>query len=247
MNKHTTYRGRIRYWHDRLGETGREWFNISRLPEGERIVRSICEMDDIGLLRDVTLTVGPDFSPRHCYNRLTLHDRFAGAAWFVFNGPDIACETIDAAGEIARQQVALSRPTPVFACHPLYVDGYHAAAFDHAKPERLQVFDDCTNSSMRLDGSTRPTVGVVRKAVEYVGPEDITVPAGHFRADHYRIHPLRIDEPEWNDNPLDFWVHGPELLFLKLRWDMIESTYELIELDAPNDIAMPSDLRPAAA
>lgn len=237
MNGHISYRGRIRYMHDRHGETGREWFTVTSVPGGQRMVRALCEMDDINLLRDVTLVVGPDFSPLECYNRLSMNDRFAGSGWFLFNGAEIECQTLDVAGGRDVQHVKLRHPTPVFACHPLYVDGYHAMAFDHGRPERRQVLEDCTNSSMRLDGSTRPLVGVVRKAVEYVGQEEIEVPAGRFLGDHYRIHPMRTDEPSWNSTQLDFWVHGPECIFLKLRWDMIESTYELDELEAGPEAA----------
>jgi len=237
MTSHLSYRGRIRYTHDRFGETGREWFAITTVPGAERTIRATCEMDDIGLLRDVTLTVGPDFAPRDCFNRLSMAGRFVGSSWFVFDGPDIECQSIYADEGRSEQRVHLCRPTPVFACHPLYIDGYHAAAFDHANPARIQEFEDCTNSSMELDGSSKPMIGVVRKAIEYVGREEIEVPAGRFLGDHYRIRPLRVATPEWNKTPLDFWVHGPELLFLKLRWDMIESTYELVELDAPAEVA----------
>jgi len=237
MTRYLRYHGKIRYVHDRDGETGREHFTVTVSPTRERTIRAICEMDDISLLRDVTLTVGPGFEPRECYNRLCRDGEFIGSSWFFFDGADIECQSLFADDGRTEQRVTLSQPTPVFACHPLYVDGYHAAAFDHSRPERRQLLEDCTNSSMMLDGSTKPMIGVVRKAVEYVGREPISVPAGTFVADHYRIWPLRVAERHWNDTPLDFWVHGPELLFLKLRWDMIESSYELVELDAPPEVA----------
>jgi len=235
--QHVTYRGLIRYRHDRLGETGREWFTVTTTPEGERTVRAICEMDDLQLLRDVTLTVGPDFAPRDCFNRLSIADRFVGSSWFYFNGVNVECQAL-VAGEGRREQhVSLRHRTPVFACHPLYVDGFHAAAFDHSRDESVQLLEECTNSSMKLDGSTAPLLGIVRKQLEYVGPEVLTVEAGTFAARHYRIIPLRVEDPEWTAIPLDFWVHGTECILLRLRWDMIESTYELASLDAPDSIA----------
>ena len=226
---HRTLRGRIRYMHDRHGENGREWFTITVAPDGAQTIRAMCEMDDIGLLRDVTYTVGPTFRPRDCFNRLSMRDEFQGSSWFLFRGNSIECEGLLANGGRIRQVVELEQPTPVFACHPLYCDGWHAAAFDHSAGTKVQLLEDCTNSSMKLDGSTSPMLGVVRKRLEYIGMEEITVPAGRFMADRYRIHPMRRENPEWT--PLDFWVRRPELLFLKLRWDMLEMTYELAELD----------------
>lgn len=235
MTGHISYRGTISYRHDRHGETGREWFTVTTMPGGERTIRALCEMDDLSLLRDVTFTVGPDFAPRDAFNRLSLNNRFAGSTWFRFDGNRVECEGLIAEQGRVSQSLTLAHRTPVFACHPLYVDGWHAAAFDHARGERVQLLEECTNSSMKLDGSTAPLLNVVRKKLEYVGREPITVGAGTFEADHYRIHPLRADTPDWT--PLDLWTHGPELVFVKLRWDMIESTYELVELDAPDEVA----------
>lgn len=231
MSTHKTWRGKIVYLHDEHGETGREYFTVTRVPNGEQTIRAVCEMDDLDLLRDVTFTVGPNFEARDAFSRITMNDQFVGSGWFRFHGNNVECESINAGAGRITQHVTLDHPTPVFACHPLYVDGWHAAAFDHAKNQTIQTFENCTNSSMKLDGSSPPLIGVVRKKIEYVGKESIEILAGSFEADHYRIHPLRDVESEWNNHPLDFWVYGPDLIFLKLRWDMIQSTYELAEFE----------------
>ncbi len=226
---HSTVRGRIQYTHDRYGVNGREWFTITVAPDRSQTIRAMCEMDDIGLLRDVTYSVGPSFQARDCSSRLSMRDSFQGSSWFWFHDNEVECEGLMANGGRFSQRVTLSQPTPVFACHPLYCDGWHAAAYDHGSAEKSQLLRDCTNSSMPLDGSAAPSVGVVEKKLEYVGREEVEVPAGRFIADRYRIHPMRRENPEWT--PLDFWVRPPEVLFVKLRWDMIEMTYELAELE----------------
>jgi len=55
--KHRSYRGRVDYIHDDIGERGREWFSVTVQPDGMRTLRSQCEMDDTRILRDVTYTV----------------------------------------------------------------------------------------------------------------------------------------------------------------------------------------------
>lgn len=59
---HRRYSGRIVCGHDRLGETGREWFT-SAMHERQRTVRALCELKDETLLRDVTYTVDREFRP----------------------------------------------------------------------------------------------------------------------------------------------------------------------------------------
>ena len=60
--------------------------------------------------------------------------------------------------------------------------------------------------------------------VAYLGEERVWVPAGEFEARRYA---LRWN-PAWP--PADIWVHGPQALFLRLRWEMIDAHYELTDL-----------------
>ncbi|MEQ8403449.1 MAG: hypothetical protein RKE49_00015 [Oceanicaulis sp.] len=245
MVGHVTYSGLIRYLHDAKGENGRERFSVTRMSHGERTLRAVCEMDEIELVRDVTYTVDRDFRPVDCFNRLQVNGAFEGSSWFHFQGAQIECQGhLPGEGRIS-ETIKLSKPTPVFACHPLFADGYHALAFDHASAERKQHLTECTNSSMMLDGSTSPRIGVVEKKLEYVGREPVEVEAGRFVADHYRIHPMRVEAPDWT--PLDFWVAGGERIFIKLRWDMIAMTYELAELHADPALLAPPQLAARAA
>lgn len=229
------YSGRIAYIHDTDGENGRENFTITRFPGDERTVRAICEMDKRRLLRDVTYTVSDDFRPRDCYNRVRVDGQLAGSAWFHFDENVIEVEgDITGIGRFTQRR-RLPTASPYFACHPLVVDGWHAAAFDHQSQDKVQLIENATNSSMPLDGSAAPILGVVRKGLEYVGEEVLTVQAGTFKAKHFRIIPMRVEAPDWT--PMDLWVHGDENIFLRIRWDMIGQTYELTELDAPKSVA----------
>jgi len=232
---YVTYSGRIAYLHDKDGENGREWFTVTTVPGEERTLRARCEMDEIGLLRDVTFSTDHDFNARDAFNRLRVNGVFAGSAWFAFDENEIVAEGVFPDLGRLSQRRRLRHPTPIFACHPLLVDGWHAAACDRIPGDGIKLLEDATNSSMMLDGSTAPLLGVVRKGIEFIGQEDVTCPAGRFAARRYRIHPMRVEAPDWT--PLDFWVHGTENILIKLRWDMIEMTYILTELDAPSSIA----------
>ena len=49
--------------------------------DGTRTLRSKCEMDDSGVLRDVTFTVDKNWMPKDSFVRLTVKEVF-GSSWF---------------------------------------------------------------------------------------------------------------------------------------------------------------------
>lgn len=226
---HRTLRGRIVYRHDRHGETGRERFAVTVHGDGARTLRAECEMDDEQLLRDVTYSVDPAWRPLDAFVRLVRHDRFVGSAWFRFDDAGAECEAWTAAEGRLRQRVDLPRRPTVFAPHPLVADGWQASAYDFARGPGLQRLEHCTNSSPRPDGGSGPAIGVVFKDLEYLGDERVTVAAGSFIARHMKIHPRAPGMAHWP--PLEFWVTGEDHLLLRMRWDLLESSYELVEIE----------------
>ena len=89
--KHRSYRGRVDYIHDDIGERGREWFSVTVQPDGMRTLRSQCEMDDTRILRDVTYTVDECWRPIDAYVRISVEETFMGAAWFRFGAEIVEC------------------------------------------------------------------------------------------------------------------------------------------------------------
>lgn len=221
------YRGRIVYTHDGRGETGREWFTVS-VGAAQRTVRARCELDDVALMRDVTYTVDRLWRPLDAFVRLTKAERFVGASAFWFDDQGIDCEGFTASDGRFSQRVNLPQRATLFGPHALVTDGWQAAAFDYSRGVGRQRLEHCTNSSSAPDGGTGPKVGVVYKDLEYCGDERVTVAAGSFAARHMKIHPLMQAMAGWP--PLEFWVTGQDFLLLRMRWDLLESVYELVEL-----------------
>ena len=229
MMAHRTLRGRIAYLHDELGERGREWFTITVHGDGARTVRAQCEMDDEALLRDVTYSVDGSWRPLDAFVRMVRRDTFVGSAWFRFRDDGAECESFTAAdGRVSQRRELGVRPL-LFAPHPLVCDGWQASAFDHSRGPGRQRLDPCSNSSSRPDGGSGPSIGIVRKDLEYVGDETITVPAGTFATRHLRILPLMPEMAHWT--PLEFWVTGADCQLVRMRWDLLRSTYDLVELE----------------
>jgi hypothetical protein len=223
------YRGLIRYLHDRDGERGREWFSVSVQANGDRLLRAHCEMDDEQLLRDVTYSLDVRWQPLEAFVRLVQQGITTGSAWFLFDDTGVDCEARTRSEGRIRQRRELGRRPLLFAPHPLQSDGWQAAAFDYSKGAGRQRLDPCANSSARPDGASGPLIGIVHKDLEYLGDERITVVAGTFTARHLKIHPLMPSMAHWT--PLEFWVTGEDFQILRMRWDLLESTYELVQID----------------
>ena len=92
--KHETYRGKVVYRSDTLGERGREWFTVTKHSDGHRTIRSFVEVLNTGLLRDVTYTVDGNWQPVDAFVRLTENDEFMGSGWFRFTGSKLSARPI---------------------------------------------------------------------------------------------------------------------------------------------------------
>jgi hypothetical protein len=226
---HRTVTGKLSYVHDRHGETGREWFAITENPGHQITVRARCEMDDEAILRDVTYTLDQNWRPQDAFNRLTVEDRFRGSSWFRFADDKVECEAMLADLGRFHQSVPVTHRPPVFAPHPVICDGFQFAGFDQSNPERTQVLYGCANSSPQPDGGSGPMIGIVDKALEYVGVEKVSVDAGTFHCNHFRILPMRTaEQSDWP--PLDVWTMDDLNILVRLRWNLLESDYVLTEL-----------------
>jgi hypothetical protein len=96
--------------------------------------------------------------------------------------------------------------------------------YDPAGPARQQ-FPATLMSSLDPRGATGPMLEMLDLAVERHGVETITVPAGTFACEHYTFD---IGE----GTPVEhLWVVPGDWQMVRIRWDLLGSTYELVELD----------------
>lgn len=223
--KHRTIRGKILYLDNETRETGREWFTITVQPDGRRTLRAQCEMDDRRLLRDVIYSVDADWYPLDCFVRLSIEERLTGTGWFRFTDRLAECETFTAAAGRLSQRRDLTERTPSFGAHPVVCDIWHLARFDRSKGERIQTSRNVLLSAREPDGGSGPMFSAMDLTIEYVGREEVTVPAGTFEADHFRFLLDNVGmEPE------ELWCVGEDFLPIKIAYPIFNATYELAEL-----------------
>ncbi len=225
MMGHKKWFGRIDYIHDDGHERGREWFTVTKHDEGLRVVRSHCEMDDTEILRDVTFTLTQDFKPVEAYVRLVVKGKHKGSAWFTFEGDEANCESWMSEGGRVSQKIIVPGGVASFGPHPVLCDCFHSALFDHSSKVKIQPVERILHSSPEPDGSSGPMLGKWKFGIEFIGEERVTVPAGTFDTLHYQFN---LENYGWP--PEDIWVLPGSRQFVKIRWDVLKTTYVLAEL-----------------
>jgi hypothetical protein len=227
--QHRSYRGKIRYLGDPpVGERGREWFNVTVHGDGSRILRSYCEMDDSQVLRDVTYAIDKSWRPLDAFVRLSVKDAFFGSSWFRFGANEVECEGLTASEGRFSQRAAVEQWPRSFGAHPVVCDIWHLAAWDWNGP-KAQAWPGIMSSPLP-NGASGPMIGRSTIRAEYHGPETVTVPAGTFRCHHF-VFPLH----ESGKPPEHVWFAGKDFLFVKIRWDLLKTTYELMEIEGDVD------------
>lgn len=222
--EHSMYRGKVLYIGDKVGERGREWFTVTKHRNGHRTMRAISEIYDSKVLRDVTQTVDEAWRPLDAFIRLTVAEQFVGSGWFRFGEGLAECETYMAEGGRVSQRIAVAGRVPFFGSHPVANDCWCAGGFDQGSGERIQVLEGGMMSSLLANGASGPMLHRMDLTIEYVGIEEITVPAGRFETQHYRYHVKDMDAE-------DLWCTPEDLMIVQIRWDWLATTYQLVELE----------------
>ncbi|MBT0668022.1 hypothetical protein HT136_06535 [Novosphingobium profundi] len=214
--------GRIRYLSKGV-ETGREWFEMIDHGAGGRTLRALCEMDEFGLTRDVSMLLAPDGRPRDAFCRVMRHEERAGTTLFLCDEDGVECEgEIAALGRLS-QRKPVAGGTPYLGLHPLVGDALVALARGTDAVGTYCTVHGIANS-VSANGDEGLHAMPTAIDVAYCGKETVTVPAGTFATSRYALR----WHPEWE--PADLWVHGPEALFIRMDWGMIAASYELVEL-----------------
>lgn len=223
---HTTVRGRLAYLGPDGNERGREWFHVTATPDGTRTMRSVAEIDDARLLRDVTLVVGADWRPRESWVRVTVDDSLVGSGWFCFGEEEATAEVRSTELGRVSQRIRTAGRAPMFGAHQVAGDGWQAAllAPGESGPRRVEGI---LLSSPLPNGASGPLLATTSMVAEVVGPEVVTTAAGTFETLHLRFTPDGLDAE-------DVWVLPEDNTLVRSVWGHYGTTYELVELIHPN-------------
>ncbi|WP_260928473.1 hypothetical protein [Novosphingobium sp. 9] len=230
-------RGVIAYRNREQAVIGREWFDLWMVPGG-RLLRALCIMaaDERGegdLVRDVSMALDRDWRPRDGWSRVMRPAQGDDALWFRVSGERLLADTRLAGEDRAQAVSSLPFGLPYLGLHPLQGDALIAMARGRDEPGVYRLIASATNS-VSPNGDAAPGAHLLDIAVAWVGESEISVPAGRFAADHFRLR-WRQDWPA-----ADLWVRRGDCLFLRMAWELVEGDFVLETLETAQRL---SDLR----
>jgi len=235
--KHKTIRGKILYTSrkpERMDkERGRESFIITVHNDGKRTLRAHCEIDDAPpVLRDVTLSLDPNWHPLDCFVRLTIDDQFEGSGWMLFHENHAECEMFNVRDGRVSQRLDINERIRWLGAHPIMGDGMCFAIYDRDKGPGKTFFPDMMVTSPDHRGATGPLLFQLGFGLEYAGEDEVTVAAGRFNAYHFKYIDTAGELPEEHP-PYEVWCSADDdFLFLKGQvGGYMQTYYELIELE----------------
>jgi hypothetical protein len=215
--------GTIAY-RDGAGEqVGCERFELSS-HAGGHILRAFCEMDDVSLLRDVSIAMDQAWRPREGYCRVNIKGRLAAAMWIAADAQGVTAECQLSDGGRVSQRLASAEPPQYFGLHPLQGDALIAQIRGQDDPGAFRRIEAVTNS-ISPNGDEDLHAVLMGIDVAFIGYEPVTVAAGSFTARRFAL--------RWRDDwpSADLWVRESDCVFLLMRWAQTENWYELAAIN----------------
>jgi hypothetical protein len=233
----TTIRGKIAYTSkkpERMDEErGREYFTITRQPDGVEVMQAHCEIDDApSVTRDVVLALRSDGSPIDCTVRLSVGGEYEGTGWMRFDKDYVECETHNQRDGRITQRIETPRKIRWLQAHPIYGDALLMRLYDLSLGPGKEFFPDMMLTSPDHRGATGPQLFKIGFGLRYVGEEEVTVAAGTFDARHFQVVDTAGGLPEEHP-PYDVWCTADDdYVFLKAGvGGYMQTHYELVELE----------------
>jgi hypothetical protein len=219
-----TISGKIVHLKDGDVQWGRENFSMSVWDTG-RVMRAATEFDDRKVLRDANWSVGPDWSPREAFTREIIAGELTAHCWFRVDGESVECEAYSRAMGRMSQRLVPGKRIDYLGLHTILADVLVAAARGCTDQGGEQSIT-CVTNSVADYGMGGYYAQCVSPLVTYVGPEEVSVRAGTFMGEHFRV--------RWSDltpHYSDFWVTQGDFIPLRLLGAFGPVSYELSEID----------------
>lgn len=197
MNQHKpiltqTTTCRIDYLSDKPADLGRvrgfEDFSITRFSDGTQTLRAHCIIKDPPhVVREVVQTVDAAMTPLDCFVRVRTTDVFTGTSWFRWNAGVAECENFTASEGRQSQRMPWPAGPTVFCNHAIVGDAWMTSGYPTAQGPGTAVIQNMFTASAHTQGATGPTLNKLTLGVMLIGPETITVSAGTFTTNHFRL------------------------------------------------------------
>ncbi|PNU03352.1 hypothetical protein [Novosphingobium guangzhouense] len=216
--------GRVVHLKEGDEEWGREAFTMSVWDKG-RLMNATIEFDDRKVLRNATWSVDGAWNPIEAQTREFVDGDLKAHCWFRIDGTAVEAEIFSQEAGRFSQRLEAGKRIDYLGMHTILADVLVAAACGTADPGVEKPVTCVTNSTSEW-GMGHYRAHCVTPLVTYIAREEITVRAGAFEAEHFKV---RWSEfvPEY----ADFWVTPGDYLPLRLQGSFGPVRYELAQID----------------
>jgi hypothetical protein len=201
-----------------------ENFIVTTNPDGSHTSQTMSRFPGNSMIRHVSQTVDKTFSPMDGITRFFLDGVYQGILMRRVVGDTVTSQVMYPDGRpIDETTFPVGGDDLVLGYHPTTVEGWKFIKADRsiAGPQTVRIL----SSSPTWNGGTMGHGREVSLTVEYLGPEEITVPAGTFLGHHYLWHTGAID------GDIELWTTGQDEICAKVIGHAKGVTYELETCD----------------
>jgi hypothetical protein len=198
-----------------------EWesFIVTTNPDGSHTAQTMTRFPGSSLVRHVTQTVNAQFMPMDGFLRLFVGKEYQGALLRRVVGNEVTSLLLAPDGSPIQQAQLPGGDDLVLGYHPTAVEGWKFTQCDPKLSGSQNV--RILTTSATWNGGQMSHGREVKLAVEYVGKENVTVPAGTFGCDHYLWHTGAIDAD------IEVWTTGQDRICVRVVGHAKGVAYEL--------------------
>jgi hypothetical protein len=210
-------KGTIEYRSLSTGEvSGSEEWHLTVHPDGSRTLHARNRLEDAGFQRHVTYRVAENFRPLEVTAVYWVKGAWRGTGLFAINGLEL-----EAIAKTPDGMIQQTRRVPEHFSmipHPLSTNAWPTWYYDKTKggPQTMTVYD--------MDAGAQAVSSMLGKVYDqtltFIGEEEMTVPAGTFATDHFRI-----------DDTVDLYITGPDALMVRFQLIPADRDYVLTTLE----------------
>lgn len=193
---------------------GYESWRLTVHPSGERTMSARVEYAPRSIQRHVIHRTSRDWRPLETYAVTWVEGVFRGSASVVADDPVLRITGLAPGGAVSHD-LDLRGPVAIVP-HVISVDSWRATQYDKTKGGEQPIYS--YNMNATGDGDQ----GILGRLMDYrltwIGNERVTVPAGTFETDHFRI-----------EDAVDIYLNGPDAMAVKFVYRAIDREHLLIE------------------
>jgi len=194
---------------------GEDRWTMTVHTDGTRTIRSFLNQSTYGTQINLVLHADSEtFKPINAFANVYSDGRFLGSGLYAMDDDKL---TVTVTSPIEYFVETVDVPDNfTLLLHPISADGWHYGAGYDLTKGGVQMHNLCT-----LGAAGRGVhCAVFPIALEFLGMETLTVPAGTFATEHYKF----------GENA-EVWITGPDRLVIQHEYTVRGSRYQLVQLN----------------